>query len=116
MGTPEAGHADGAGPFGLSSPTGDEQVEQDRASSVLVHLAELARSALAHPCGHRRPDLEYQDEDRTQGPLRAGQSQVPQGREAHGRTDAGGQLETGRVPRRLELQDPPAWTTQVVKL
>ena len=52
----------------LSSAAGHEQVEQDRASPVLVHHAELARQTAHHPSGDREPDRRHDDDDRLVGP------------------------------------------------
>ena len=43
----------------LPLPAGHEQVEQDRASPVLPHHAELARQAAGEPRGHRQPDRQH---------------------------------------------------------
>ena len=81
---PEAGPVDGTGDFGLPSPAGYQQVERDRASSLLVHLAEPARPAVAHPCGQRQSHPGHANHDGPRGPLRAERSHPSQGREARG--------------------------------
>ena len=50
-GAPAARGRDGAGDRGVPLPAGDEQVEQDRASALLVHQPELARQAAGEPRG-----------------------------------------------------------------
>lgn len=54
-------------------PPGDQQMEQDRTSPVLVHQPELARQAFAHPRNGRQSDWIHNHRHGIEGPLRAGQ-------------------------------------------
>src|SRR5215471_7579085 len=45
----------------------NQQVEQDRASPVLVHPSELARSTAAESRSYRQPDRQHENKARTQG-------------------------------------------------
>ena len=49
-------------------PAGHEQVEQDRAPALLVHLDQLARSTAAHVRDRRQPDREHDEPRRPRGP------------------------------------------------
>ncbi len=51
-------------------PGGLRRMEQDRASHVLPHHAELARDATPQPPHRHRTDRQHHDENRSQNPLR----------------------------------------------
>ena len=51
----------------LPPPARHQQVEQDRASAVLVHHPELARQAAGQPRGHRQPDRRHDHRSRPDG-------------------------------------------------
>jgi DNA-binding phage protein len=55
---------------GSPLPAGNEQMEQDRASSFLVHHHELARSAARQLPSHRRPDRLDDHRNGTESPVR----------------------------------------------
>src|SRR5271157_4238686 len=55
---------------GLPLSARDFEVEQDRASHVLPHHAELARDATPQPPHRHRTDRQHHDENRSQNPLR----------------------------------------------
>src|SRR5450432_1354017 len=91
----------------LSSATGDEQMEQDRAPPVLVHHQELAWQAARHPSGHREFDRRHHDDDgprRTKSYRRSHLSQGPSRFEQATRTR---EPRATRLPRRVELHHPP---------
>ncbi len=65
--TAEAGRRDWAADQGLPLSAGHVQVEQDRASTVLPHHAELARPTAHQSRGRRRTDRRNHDQDRPEG-------------------------------------------------
>src|SRR5512135_2212732 len=64
---PGFGERVGIEDLGVSLPAGYQQVEQDRASALLVHQPELARQAAGQPRGDRQPDRGDNDNDSAPG-------------------------------------------------
>ena len=56
MGTPATGKSDGPVAHDLSLPARDQQVEQDRASTLLSHQPQLAWTTSGEPSRHRQSD------------------------------------------------------------
>ena len=103
---------DGPGDHGLPLPSGNQQVEQDRAPVVLPHHDELARAAPDQPRGGRQPDRLHPYPHRTARGRRLGHQHLPAGRVGQHRTPQGA---ADRAPRRagnLELHHPPRRTGQ----
>jgi hypothetical protein len=86
---------------------GDQQVEQDRAPSILVHIAKLAGQTVGQLSGHRQSDLGHHHLDRSRGPLRTGRQYISQGRHRPRRRNGRPQYRMRRISRRMELYDPP---------
>jgi len=105
VGAPEVGHGERPVHFRVPSPTGNEQVEQDRAPIVFVHQPELARSALGQPGDNHQPDRGDTDAGRPEGSLRTRPRALPPGREDYGRPDVQPEYRAGTIPWRLELHD-----------
>src|SRR4030067_838181 len=105
VGAPEVGHGERPVHFRVPSPTGNEQVEQDRAPIVFVHQPELARSALGQPGDNHQPDRGDTDAGRPEGSLRTRPRALPPGREDYGRPDVQPEYRAGTIPWRLELHN-----------
>ncbi len=80
MGVAEVSRCNGLDAEGLPLSARDEQVEQDRASAVLVHHAELAREAAGELCSDPQPDRGHEHGDGTDGRERADTTRYARGR------------------------------------
>ena len=83
----------------LSLPTGHEQVEQDRASALLSHHHELARTRAPDVRNDRRPDRPHQHRDRAARAREAGQAPVSHRRQGHRGRDARRRAASSRLSR-----------------
>ena len=92
-------------------PAGHEQVEQDRAPTVLPHHAPLARQTSTYLRDHCRPDRKDANGRGASGQSQARQEKVPYWRSHNERADERPVASSKRVPRRLELR-----TTSTMKL
>ena len=95
--TSETGRRAQAAHHGLPPAARHQQVEQDRASSLLVHHNQLARQALAQLSYHRRTDRRHNNRHRTQGSRRTRRKQVSQGRQ---------NIRTLNLPQSISLPTP----------
>src|SRR5215831_19035793 len=84
----------------------NQQVEQDRASPVLVHQSELARSTAAESRSCRQSDRQHENEAGTQGASQVGYQPISLRTQGDQRGTGGDLAQTGEVSRRMELQDP----------
>ena len=91
----------------LPLPAGHEQVEQDRASAVLPHHAELARPPPGERGDDRQLDRRHHDDDRTPHQGGARQEQLREGDQGLGRGTRQSPTQAPSLPRRLELHDSP---------
>ncbi len=69
----------GTGDLGLPFAAGNQQVEQDRTSAVLLHQPKLARQASGEPPGDRQSHRGDNDEDRVTSPCGNRSRQIPEG-------------------------------------
>ena len=122
--TADCGGSNGAGPavearvaspgqrtrhphHGLSSPARHQQMEQDRASPVLVHHAKLARSAARQLSDHRPTDCHHH-RCRSEGAVRDRPQYLSRRRQSHRCRDGRHQHSAPRISRRFELYHQPA--------
>src|SRR5208337_5005564 len=89
---------------GLPLSARDFEVEQDRASHVLPHHAELARDATPQPPHRHRTDRQHHDENRSQNPLRTRSQHLSKGHQGLGRGNGDPQHDPRLIPSRMELQ------------
>ena len=89
----------------LSSTAWNEQMEQDRASAILVHHPELARQAPGELPNHRTTDRRHHNARRTQRQSRDRQWHLPIRYQSHGRRDGHTEYQPTRIPWRVELHD-----------
>ena len=75
----EAGRRNRADASSLPLPTGDIEVEQDRAPAVLPYHRELAWHAADEPPGGRRAHRIYHDQDWLDGAVRTRHADLPKG-------------------------------------
>ena len=87
----------------LPLPARHEQVEQDRASPVQLHLDQLARQAADQPRGHHQPDHRHDDQHRTEGLRPTRRPTLPKGNRSHRRGTRRREHHPQPIPRRLEL-------------
>ena len=97
----------GLGHHGLSLPTGDEQVEPDRASPLLAHRHELARHAARQSRRHRQPDCLDAQSVGAPRPIGTRSAALSGWRDGDRRADDSPPPQATRVSRRLELYDSP---------
>src|SRR6516225_9384424 len=83
-----------------------QQVEQHRASPVLVHQSELARSTAAESRSYRQSDREHENKAGTQGASQVRHQPISLWSQGDRRGTVGGLAQTGKVSRRMELQHP----------
>jgi len=83
-------------------------VEQDRAPAVLSHHPELARPAADRSPRRRRINRRDNDQDRTEGRLRARHAHLPKGHQSQQCRDEGPKHHRRSVPSWMELQDHAA--------
>ena len=77
--TAEAGRRNRSGDHRLSLAAGHQQVEQDRASAVLLHQPELAWQTAHQPRSDREPDCRHHHQNRAQSPLSIGHAVLSKG-------------------------------------
>ena len=93
----------GAIHYGLSFPSGNQQVEQDRAPVVFPYQHELERQTAHQPGGHHQPHCIHSHGGGPENSMRAGQRTIPQGRKDYRCGIGRPQHPAASVPRRLEL-------------
>ena len=86
-------------------PPGNQQMEQDRAPSLLVHLFELAGRTVAGFRDDREPHRQDQHCQRPEGKLPVRSPEEYDRAEGHGRGDEAGERQAQRSSWRLELRD-----------
>src|SRR5215471_16587261 len=84
----------------------NQQVEQDRASPVLVHQSELARSTAAESRSYRQSDCKHENKAGTEGASQVRHQPISLWSQGDRRGTVGGLAQTGKVSRRMELQYP----------
>src|SRR5215469_15792411 len=84
----------------------NQQVDQDRASPVLVHQSELARSTAAESRSCRQSDRQHENEAGTQGASQVRHQPISLWSQGDRGGTGGGLAQTGEVSRRMELQHP----------
>jgi len=107
LGVAAPGRRDRPGDQRVPFPAGHEQVEQDRASPVLLHHPELAGPALGQLRRDPEPDRRHHHRhrpDRREPPRHRQLSYRPQADQGGDGLDA---PTAGCVPRRVELHHPP---------
>ena len=92
----------------LPLSTGNKQVEQNRASTVLVCQHELEGSVSRELRGGRQSYRQHQNPNWIEGEGHAGQELVRDGPEDQRRRDAGASTQSSSFPRRLELHSATA--------
>jgi hypothetical protein len=94
-------------PITVSLAPRHQQVEQDRASPVLVHHRQLARQTAHQPSGHRPIDRRNDNEDRSEGSLRTRSKHLSGWHQGVRHRNGCRQPHTPRLPRRMELYGQP---------
>ena len=113
MRTAAAGRRTRLGDHGLPLPARHQQVEQDRASPVLLHHPELAGQAAGQLRGHRQPDRRHDHRRRSDGrcnstptPIpRASRSPTPKWPPHSHRHDFHGDWNYTITPKAIALED-----------
>jgi hypothetical protein len=105
MGTSTLGQPYRAFDYCVPLSARDEQVEQDRASTVLLHQHELARASAGVFGGDRQPDRLDTNARGVAGPMRIGQGTLPERAGGLGRADGNNPSGSSSLPPRLELHD-----------
>ena len=100
----------------LSFPAGYQQVEQDRASTLLVHQPELARQASAKFPDHRQSHCRDYHLNRPQGSCRAKYGILPGGHQGLRSGTRTNQHPARQIPRRLELRNPATQSSDLIRL
>ena len=88
-------------------PPGNQQVEQDRAQTVLAHHHELARHAADQPPSGRQPHRSGHHVNRPAGPRRTRRTRIPHRNPDQRRRNGRPTNPPPRLARRLELHDAP---------
>src|SRR5215471_9647231 len=109
-GTAKTCRRDGSSDYGVPLSSRNQQVEQDRASTVLVHQSELARSAAAESRSYRQSDRQHENKAGTQGASQVRQQPISFWSQSDRRGTSGGPAQTGEVSWRMELQHPSRFT------
>src|SRR5208282_2318804 len=79
------------------------EMEQDRAPAVLPHHPDLARQAPDQPRNRGRTDCLDHDPDRSDGALRTGYTELPEGHQGQRRRDENPQYQGQPIPSGVEL-------------
>ena len=87
----------------LSLSARHQQVEQDRASAVLLHYQELARASAHHLRGHRQSDRKHDHKDGPHGSRRAGPTPIRNRHCGQRRRTRPPPHHASKIPRRMEL-------------
>lgn len=106
VGTPAVRRSHRTDPHGVSLPPRDEQVEPDRAPTVLAHCHELARETAGEPGGHCQSDRSHHFDVGTPSAIGTRQRAVPRWSPGVRRADGADPPGTSQVPRGLELHHP----------
>ncbi len=107
VGVAAPGRRDRPGDQRAPLPARDEQVEQDRASAVLLHHPELARPAPGQRRRDPESDRRHDHRDRPDRRELPGHQHVSDQAQGVRRRDGDDPASAGRVPRRVELHHPP---------
>src|SRR5208282_1663607 len=99
----------------LSLSAGHQQVEQDRASAVLLHYQKLAWASAHDLRGHSQPDREHHHEDGSHRSRRVGPTPIRNRNYGQRRATRTPPPHASKVPRGMELLDQTT-TLKLVKV
>jgi transposase len=98
----------------LPLPSRHQQVEQNRAPPLQLHLEELAREAPDEPRSDHQPDRRRDDTHRPRGLRPTRPTHLPEGNQSHKRRTLHRQHPQSRLPPRMELQHKPFTYKRVI--
>src|SRR6516162_3300463 len=101
-GTAKTGRRDRSPDHSVPLSPRNQQVEQDRASPVLVHQPELARSTAAESRSYRQSDRQHENKARTQGASQVRHQPISFRSQSDRQGTGDGLAQTGKVSRRME--------------